>query len=119
VSLVGIVVVKFKDAIARVLERIKIRVERGATFRAGVAALIVASLPVVRSRAPTTLSRDSCDFGVVAASSIPQGVCSLHYGCSHPMGTSSYRFAWKAVGELEIWQERDHCQVKLLEGDAA
>jgi hypothetical protein len=56
VSLMGVVVVKFTDAIARVLKRIKIGVGRGASFGAGVAAPFVASLPAVRSRAPATLS---------------------------------------------------------------
>jgi hypothetical protein len=54
------------------LKRIKIRAGRGATLRAGIAALFVALLPIVRSKSPTALSRDSCDCGVVAAPSIPQ-----------------------------------------------
>ncbi len=70
-SLMGVVVVKFTDAIARVLKRIKIGAGRGATFGAGIAAPFVTSLPAVRSRAPTTLSRGGCDCGVMAASSIP------------------------------------------------
>jgi hypothetical protein len=71
VSPMGIEVVKFTDAIARVLKPIKIGAGRGVTFGAGVAAFFVASLPAVGSRAPTTLSRGGCDCGVVAASSIP------------------------------------------------
>jgi hypothetical protein len=67
----GVVVVKFTDAIARVLKRIEIGAGRGATFGAGVAAPFVGSLPAVGSRAPTTLSRGGCDCRVVAASSIP------------------------------------------------
>ena len=63
----SVVVVKFADAIARVLERIEIWAGGGATFGAGVAAPFVASPPGVRSRAPTTLSRGSCDCRVVAA----------------------------------------------------
>ncbi len=47
----GVVIVKFTDAIARVLKRMKIGAGRGATFGAGVAAPFVASLPVVGSRA--------------------------------------------------------------------
>ncbi len=70
-SLMGIVVVKFTDAIARVLKQIKIGAGRGATFGAGVAASFVTSLPAVGSRAPTTLSRGGCDCRVVAAPSIP------------------------------------------------
>ncbi len=91
-SLVGIVVVKFTDAIAMVLEGIKIRAGRAATFRTGVAALFVASLPAVGSRAPTALSRGDYDCGVVAALSIPQGVHSLHYGCGCHVVASSYHF---------------------------
>ncbi len=92
-SPMGIVVVKFTDAIAKVLERMEIGAGRGATFGAGIAAPFVGSLPVVGSRAPTTLSRGGCDCGVVAASSIPEGVCSFHHSCSRPVGASSYRFA--------------------------
>jgi hypothetical protein len=55
-SLVGIAIVKFTYAIARVLKRIEIRAGRGVTFRMGIAALFVASLSAVRSRAPTALS---------------------------------------------------------------
>ncbi len=47
VSLIGVVVVKFADAIARVLEKIEIWAGGGATFGAGVAALFVASPPAV------------------------------------------------------------------------
>ncbi len=68
-SLMG--VVKFTDAIARVLNRIKIGAGRGATFGAGIATPFVASLPAVGSRAPTTLSRGGCNCRVVAAPSIP------------------------------------------------
>jgi hypothetical protein len=93
VSLVGVVVVKFTNATARVLKRIEIRAGRGLTFRTGVAALFVALLPAARSRAPTALSRGSCNCGVVAASSIPQGVRSLHHGCGCRVGASSYRFS--------------------------
>jgi hypothetical protein len=51
----GVIIVKFTHAIARILKGIEVRVGRGATFGAGVTALFVASLPVVRSRAPTAL----------------------------------------------------------------
>ncbi len=92
-SSMGIVVVKFPDAIARVLERIEIGAGRGVTFGAGVDAPFVASLPVVGSRAPTTLSQGGCDCRVVAASSIPEGVCSFHHSRSRPVGARSYRFS--------------------------
>jgi hypothetical protein len=81
VSLVGVVIVKFTNAIARVLKRVKVRVERGVTYGAGVAALFVALLPIIRSRAPTALSCGGCDHRVVAALSIPLGFRSLHHGC--------------------------------------
>jgi hypothetical protein len=87
VSLIGAVIVKFTHAIARVLNRIKVWVGRGATFGAGITAPFVASLPGARSRAPTALCRGGCDCLVVAALSIPQGVCSCL------MGASSYRFS--------------------------
>ncbi len=66
---------------------------KGATFGTGITAPFVASLPGARSRAPTALCRGGCDCLVVAALSIPQGVCSCL------MGASSYRFShgrWKA-----------------------
>jgi hypothetical protein len=71
VSLMGIIIVKFAHAIARVLKGIKIRAGRGATIGAGVTAPFVASLPVARSRAPTSLCRGGCNCRVVAALSIP------------------------------------------------
>ncbi len=80
VGLMGVEVVKFADAIARVLEGIEIWAGGGATFGAGVAAPFVASPPAVRSRAPTSLSRGGRDRRIVAASSIPQGICGLHHG---------------------------------------
>jgi hypothetical protein len=92
VSFVGIVVVKFTYAIARVLERIGVGAGRGVTFSTGVAALFVTSLPAVRSWAPIALCRGGCNCWVMAASSIPQGVCSLHHGCSRLVCASSYRF---------------------------
>jgi hypothetical protein len=99
---VGIVIMKFTHAIARVLKGIKIRAGRGVTFGAGVTAPFVASLPIVRSRAPTSLSHRGSDRRVVAASSIPQGICGN---------------TWMAAGEQGTWPEKDHCQEKLQEGD--
>jgi hypothetical protein len=66
---------------------------KGVTFRMGIAILFVTSLPAVGSREPTVLSQGSCDCGVMATSSIPQGVSSLHHGCSRCVGASSYRFS--------------------------
>ncbi len=65
-SPVGVVIVKFTRAIAiaRVLIRVNVRAGRGATFGAGVTALFVAYLPVVRSRAPTSLSRGGATIGL-------------------------------------------------------
>jgi hypothetical protein len=57
----GVVIVKFAHAIARVLERLEVWARSGATFGAGVTALYVASLPAARSRAPTALCRGGCD----------------------------------------------------------
>ncbi len=61
VSPIGVVIVKFAHAIARVLEGMKIWVERGATFGTGVTAPFVASLSAVGSGAPTSLCRGGCD----------------------------------------------------------
>ncbi len=51
----GIIIVKFNHAIARVLKEMKIWMGRGVTFGAGVTAPFVASLLIARSRAPTLL----------------------------------------------------------------
>jgi hypothetical protein len=88
----GVVIVKYTHAIARVLKIIKVRVGRGATFGVGVTASFVASLPAVGSRASTSLCRGGCNCWVVPTLSIPRGVCSLHHGCSRLVGASSYRF---------------------------
>jgi hypothetical protein len=71
VSPIGVIIVKFAHAIARVLEGVKIWAERGATFGTGVTAPFVASLPAVGSGAPTLLCRGGCDRGIVAAPSVP------------------------------------------------
>ncbi len=78
-SLMGVIVVKFTDAIARVLKRVKI----GA---------FVASPPAVGSRAPTSLSRGDRNRGIVATSSIPQGIRCLHHGRGCRVVASSYCF---------------------------
>jgi hypothetical protein len=90
VSLVGIVIMKFAHAIARVLKRLEIWAGRGVTFGAGVTALFVASPPAIVSGAPTSLSRVSRDRRVIAASSIPQGIRGLHHGRSCHVVASSY-----------------------------
>ncbi len=89
-SLMGVVVVKFTDASARVLKGIEIWAGWGATFGAGVTAPFVASPPAVGSRAPTSLSHGGRDRRIVAASSIPQGIRGLHHGCGCRVVASSY-----------------------------
>ncbi len=99
---------KFTHASARVLKGIKIRAGRGATFGVCVTAPFVASLPVFRSRAPTLLSRGGHDCRVLISSSIPQGVCGLHYSCSCLVLASSYRLTHE-------WQQanKEHGQKKI------
>ncbi len=115
-SLVAVVIMKLTHAIARVLKGIEIRAGRGATFGVGVTAPFVASLPVVRSRAPTSLSRGRRDRRVGATSSIPQGIClswlQLYRGCQLLLS-----HARMVVGEQGTWPEKDHCQEKRQEGD--
>ncbi len=89
-SLVGVVIMKFAHATAKVLIGIKVRAGRGSTFGVGVTAPFVASFPVGRDRAPTLLSCGRRNDRVVAASSIPQGIRSLHHGCSSHVVASSY-----------------------------
>ncbi len=93
VSLVGVVIVKFAHAIARVLERVEIGAGKGVTFGMGVAIPFVASLPTCGSSAHMSLSHGSRDCGVVATSSIPQGVCCFHHGRGCLVVASSYRFS--------------------------
>ncbi len=117
-SLMGVVIVKFTHTIARVLERVEIRAGRGVTFGAGIAGPLVALLPTVGSRASASLSHGSRNRRVGAASSIPQGVCSLHHGCSRPVVASSYRFThgWRQANK-EQSQKKDQCQEKHQEED--
>jgi hypothetical protein len=71
VSPIGVIIVKFAHAIARVLEGMKIWTGRGATFGTGVTAPFVASLPAAGSGAPASLCRGGCDRGIVATPSVP------------------------------------------------
>jgi hypothetical protein len=64
----------------------------GATFGVGITAPFVASPPAVGSRAPTSLSRGGRDHRIVAASSIPQGICGLQQGCGCRVVASYYCF---------------------------
>ncbi len=44
--------------------------------------------------------------------SIPQGICSLHHGCSRSVGASSYCFfSWMAEGGSKTFKGKGHCQV--------
>jgi hypothetical protein len=74
---------KLAHAIGRILKSVKGRAGRWVTFGMGVAVPFVARLPASGSRAPTSVSRGGRDHKVVAASSVPQGVCGLNriYGC--------------------------------------
>ncbi len=74
----GAVVVKFTHATAGVVKRIEVRAGRRATCRTSDAAPFVALLPFGRSWAPTSLCHGGRDHGVVASSSVPQGVRSFH-----------------------------------------
>jgi hypothetical protein len=97
VSLKGVVVVKFADAMARVLERIEIWTGGGATFGAGVTAPFVASPPAVRSRVPTSLSRGGHNRRIVAAVSIPQGIRSSSYWFTHWRGKTNKEHGQKKI----------------------
>ncbi len=95
-SLVVIVIVKFIHAFARVLKGVEVRAGRGATFGTGVAAPFVASLPAVRSRAPTSLSRGGHNCSRLEH---PTGRRSLHHGCGSLVVASSYHLShgrWQA-----------------------
>jgi hypothetical protein len=81
---VGVIVVKLAHAIGRVLESMKSRAGKWATFGTGVAVPFVGRLPASGSRAPTSVSRGGRDCRVAAASSILQGVHgSLVVSCAY------------------------------------
>jgi hypothetical protein len=79
----------------------KIWVGRGTSLGAGITTPFVASLPAFGSGAPTSLCQGDCDCSVMAALSIPYGVCSLHHGCSRSVGASSYCFShgWRKADQ--------------------
>jgi hypothetical protein len=79
VCFVAVKVVKPTHAIARVLKREKIRARRRTTFGTGVAIPSVVLLLISRSWDSAVLSRGSCNRGVVAALSVPQGI----HGSNH------------------------------------
>ncbi len=76
-------VMKLTHAIARVLKREKIRAGRRMTFGTFVAIPFVILLPASRSWASAVLGHGGHDRGVVAASSITQGVRDSNHshGC--------------------------------------
>jgi hypothetical protein len=115
-SPVGTVIMKFAHSIARVLKGMEIRAGRGGeTFEAGATAPFVTSPSAVGSRAPTSLSRGGRDCRVVAASSIPGGVCSLHHGPGCLVVAICHLLLsheWMVAGEQETWPKKDHCPEK-------
>jgi hypothetical protein len=109
VSLVGVVIIKFAYAIARVLKRVEIWVGGGVTFGVGVTAPFVASSSTVGKGGPNSLCPGSRNRRVVAASRIPQGIRSLHHGRSCHVVASSYclMHGW--------WQtHKKHAQKKIF-----
>ncbi len=87
---VVIEVVKFAHAIARVLKRKEIGAGRRVTFGMGIAIPSIILLPASRSQASTMLSHGGCDYGVVAASSIPSGVRGSNHGHGCLLVSCSY-----------------------------
>ncbi len=94
---VGVIVVKLAHAIGRVLESVKSRAGRRATFGTGVVVPFVGRLPASGSRAPTSVSPGGRDRRVVAASSIPQGVRSSNRvkGCLVVSCTYYFSHGWR------------------------
>ncbi len=84
---------KLAHATGRVLKSVKSRAGRRATFGTGVAVPFVTRLLASGSRAPTSVSRGSRNHRVVAASSIPQGVCSSNRVHSCLVISCAYRFS--------------------------
>ncbi len=87
---VAVKVVKLAHAIARVLKGKEVRAGRRTTFGMGVAIPFVVLLPACRRRAPTALSCGGCNRGVVAASSIPQGIRGSNHGHSCLVVSGAY-----------------------------
>ena len=90
---IGVIIVEFAHAIGRVLESVKSRAGRRATFGTGVAVPFVGRLPISGSRATTSVSRGGRDRRVVAASSIPQGVRGSNRVCGCLVVSCAYRFS--------------------------
>ncbi len=88
---VAVEVVKLSHAIARVLKGEEVRAGRRTTFGTGIAVPIFVCLPASRSRASTALGCGGCDRGVVAASSIPQGIRGTNHRHSCLVVSGAYR----------------------------
>ncbi len=84
---------KLAHAIGRVLESVKSRAGKWATFGMGVAVPFVGRLPASGSRAPTSVSRGGCDRRVAAASSILQGVRGSNRVRGSLVVSCAYRFS--------------------------
>ncbi len=119
-SLVGVVIVKFLHAIARIVKGIEIGLGRGVAFGTGIAVPFAASLLASGSRAPISLSRGGCDRRVVAALSVPQDFRSLHHGRGclvwSPALTASLMDGGRRMRKIAKKMSGSE-EEKLLEGD--
>ncbi len=112
---------KLAHTISRVLKRVERRAGRWPTFGTGVAVPFVAHLPASGSRAPTSVSRGGRDHKVVAASSIPQGICSsnrvrgcLVVSCAYPCSYGRWQVN-KKHGQKQICVWRNSRRQVLFE----
>ncbi len=106
---VAIKVVKLTHAIARILEREKIRARGQTTFGAGIAVSSVVFPAARRSWASYALGCSGLNRGVVAASSIPQGVRGSNnsHGCLMVSGTDRFSHGRRQANQR-------HCQKKIV-----
>ncbi len=104
---VAIKVVKLSHAIARILERDKIRAGGRTTFGTGFAVPSVILPPASRSWASTALGHGGLDRGVVAASSIPQGICGPNHSHDYLLVSSTNRFRHgRQQANQKHWQKK-------------
>jgi hypothetical protein len=89
-------------------DNLKILVGREVTFQTGSIGPLVAQLPPSRSRAPIAGTCGSCNSGVVAAASVPQGVRSSNHqpGC---LVVPTYHFSHGMMPPNE-----EHCKEQIV-----
>jgi hypothetical protein len=87
----------------------KIRARGRTTFGTGIAVPFVVLPPASRSWASAVPGRGSHDHGVLAASSIPQGVRGSNHSHNFLVVSGTYRFSHE-----RRWSNQKHCEKKII-----